>query len=123
MHLKLMIIFGFLSVSAWSDSRPKFLNDYDPSTDVIAENYEAGPYLIYDCVEKHWVCVLESYYNDCVSARVEDQLLKRLDLRCAPIAQLPNKKSCFQKQLYLTGQNVGPNFCVGDEWKQKEIRF
>lgn len=123
MHLKMMILMTFIPTFIWADSRPKFLNGYDPSTDVISENYEAGPFLIYDCVEKHWVCVLESYYKECQSLREEDQLLKKLDLRCSPFSEFPNKKSCFQRQLYLTGQNVGANFCIGDDWKQKEIRF
>lgn len=123
MHLKMMILITFIYSIAWADSRPKYLNDYDPATDVIAENYEAGPFLIYDCKERHWVCVLESYYKDCEASREEDQLLKKLELRCAPITKLSNKKSCFQQQLFLTSQNAGSNFCVGDEWKQKEIRF
>jgi hypothetical protein len=123
MHLKLIILMALISSVALANSRPKILNNYDPATDVIAENYEAGSFLIYDCKEKHWVCVLEYYYKNCTNLREEDQLLKKLELSCAPIAQFPNKKSCFQQQLFLTGQNIGTNFCIGDEWKQKEIRF
>jgi hypothetical protein len=118
-----LIIFWFCIGVSWADSTPKELAGFDPLVDIISENYEAGPFLIYDCVEGHWVCVLESYYRTCESQRAEDQLAKKLDLRCAPIGEFPTKKSCFQRQLYLTGQNQGTRFCIGDEWKQKEVRF
>lgn len=123
MSFKLMLFCMFFAPVLLADSGEKVLNGYDPAVDVIAENYEAGPFLIYDCVEKHWTCVMESYYKDCQAKREKDIHEKKLDLTCAPIASMGNKKSCFQKQLFMVSQNFGTRFCIGDDWKQKEISF
>lgn len=122
MHFKLMV-FLLVSFAAFADDGEKVLNDYDPKVDIISEDYEAGPFLIYDCKKKHFVCVLESYYKACDEKREKDNHNKELDLSCAPIAEMPNKKSCFQKQLFFVSQNQGTKFCVGAEWKQKEIEL
>jgi hypothetical protein len=115
MRFSLMIFCLLFSLLSWGE--------FDPRTDIISEKYEAGAYLIYDCQDKHWVCVLEEYYRDCESQRSQDLSMNKLDLRCAPMGQLPTKQSCFQRQLYVSGQNYGQRFCVGDSWKEKEIRF
>lgn len=122
MHFKLML-FLLMSTSAFGYDGEKVLNDYDPKTDIISEEYEAGPYLMYDCQQKHFVCVLENYYKECQEKRDKDIHEKKLHLSCAPIEQMPNKKSCFQKQLFFVSQNHGTKFCVGESWKQKEIDF
>jgi len=121
MHIKLMLFCMLLAPHLLADDAEKVLNGYDPKVDIIAENYEAGPFLIYDCIEKHYTCVLESYYKECAEKREKDLQLRKLALSCAPLTELPNKKSCFQKQLFMVSQNHGTKFCVGDEWKQKEI--
>ena len=123
MHFKLMLFLMIAALSASADDTEKVLNDYDPKVDIVSENYENGPFLIYDCIEKHYTCVLESYFNDCQKKRDEDLHFKKLELSCAPITQLPNKKSCFQKQLFMVSQNHGVRFCVGPDWKQKEINL
>lgn len=121
MPIKLMLFCIFLSMSAVADDGDKILNGYDPTVDIISENYEAGPFLIYDCEEKHWTCVLESYYKTCEEKRAKDLHDKKVNVRCAPIGALPNKKSCFQRQLFMVSQNHGDKFCVGTDWKQKEM--
>lgn len=123
MFLSLMIFSILFLTNLQADSGQKSLAGFDPRVDVIAENYEAGPYLIYDCEERHWTCVLESYYKECEEKRAQDIHDKKVKLRCAPVGVLPTKKSCFQRQLFLTGQNQGIRFCIGEDWKQKEISF
>lgn len=123
MSFKLMLFCMMFTSVVLADSGEKILNDYDPRVDMIAENYEAGPYLIYDCVEKHWTCVLEPYYEECKEKRAQAMHEKKLNLGCAPIGILPNKKSCFQKQLLMVSQNHGHRFCLGNDWKQKEMDF
>jgi hypothetical protein len=123
MRIKLMLFCMLLASQLLADDGEKVLNDYDGKVDIISDKYEAGPFLIYDCVDKHYVCVLESYFKDCSEARAKDIHEKKLDMTCAPISEHLNKKSCFQKQLFMVGQNHGTKFCVGDDWKQKEIEF
>jgi len=115
----LFLIMSISSVSA--DDGEKVLNDFDPRTDIISEKYEAGPYLIYNCQEKHFVCVMEANYKECEEQRSKDNAEKKLELSCAPISKMLNKKSCFQQQLFFVSQNQGTKFCVGESWKQKEI--
>lgn len=123
MTVKLMLFFALLPALTWADSGEKVLNGYDPRVDIISEDYEAGPFLIYDCEKQAWICVLESYQKECLKKREQDIHLKKLDLRCAFISELPNKKSCFQKQLLMVSQNMGTRFCIHDHWKEKEVEL
>ncbi len=123
MLLKLMVFSLILTPLLHAQEAEKVLNGYDPKVDIISENYEAGPFLIYDCKEKHWTCVLESYYRDCEKSRVTDHHEKKLNMACAAVAEFPTKKSCFQKQLFLVSKNMGTKFCVGKDWKEKEIEL
>jgi hypothetical protein len=123
MRFKLMVFCMLLTSHLLADSGEKVLNGYDGRVDVISENYEAGPFLIYDCIEKHYTCVLEEYYKECGEKRAKDVHERKEMLSCAPISEHLNKKSCFQKQLFIVSQNHGTRFCVGEEWKQKLIEF
>ncbi|GEM_PF-1928224 len=123
MHLTLTIFFGIFACVCWGDSTQKDLSGFDPSTDIISEKYEAGSYLIYDCVEKHWVCVMENFYQECYQKREADIAEKRPVLSCAPIGAFPVKKSCFQRQQYLTTHHHGSRFCIHQDFKEKQIKF
>jgi len=118
-----MIFLIFTSLQLWGDSGEKLVTGFDPARDIIADNYEAGPHLIYDCNEKHWVCVMESFWDKCRDQRTTDLQDKKVFLSCAPIGTFTNKRSCFQRQLFLTSNNHGVSLCVNDEWKQKEAKF
>lgn len=101
----------------------KELAGYDWRVDNIAEGIEAGAWLVYDCEKKHWACLLEEYYVACEEKRAEDILNRKKELRCAPIGSFATKKSCFQRQLYMVGQNWGARFCIPDSEKELRIRF
>jgi hypothetical protein len=120
----LLFLTLIVSFSVMAQDQGKLVTGYDIKTDVIADNYEAGSYLIYDCKERHWTCVLEEYYKECTEKRENDRLsLDEPYHSCAPIEKLSNKRSCFQRQLYLTANNYGERFCIKDSWKEKNIDF
>ena len=121
MLFQLMLFLTFIMGETLADSGEKVLNGYDARVDIISEDYEAGPFLIYDCQKKSWICVLEEYQKTCLEKRAKDVHERKLELSCAFISELPNKKSCFQKQLFMVSQNMGNRFCIGDDWKQKEM--
>lgn len=123
MVFKLMLFLTLVSPRLMADSGDKVLNGYDPKVDIISEEYEAGAFLIYDCEKQTFVCVLESYYKECLTKRAEAQHFKELNVRCAGVEELPNKKSCFQRQLFMVSQNMGNRFCVGTDWKVKQMDF
>lgn len=101
----------------------KVLSGFDPKTDIISDNYETGPFLIYDCQEGHWTCVSETHYKECEEKRDYDIYRKEQRSRCAPLGQFPTKKSCFQRQLFMTSNNHGTRVCILQDWKQKNFIF
>jgi hypothetical protein len=123
--IRLVILFLHLGILSFAtaDSGEKSLAGFDPRTDIIADNYEAGPYLIYDCVEEHWTCVTEPYFRECEEKRKQDLEKNRPRARCSPLGAFPTKKSCFQRELFMTSNNHGQAFCSIGEWKSKEILF
>lgn len=117
----LFILIGHSSLS-WGIDKEIVKLGYDPRVDLISDKYQAGQFLIYDCEEGHWVCVLEEYFKNCQSNRSkEQQLPDELRYSCAPIGSFPNKISCFQRILFLTSQHHGNRFCIKDQWKLKAV--
>jgi hypothetical protein len=116
-------VFSFFvfSFNASSVEPTKIPAGFDPDTDVISENYEAGKYLIYDCEAKHWACIGESDYKDCQERRRDDKNVGSYYHSCAPLGIFPTKKSCFQRQSFLITHNHGYRFCIKDGWKDKAI--
>lgn len=96
-------------------------SDFEMKNDNISEKYLAGAFLIYDCEEKHWVCVLQEDYKVCESNREKAVKNKERQLPCAPIGEFPTKRSCFQRELYLAGQAHGHRFCLLDDIKKEEL--
>lgn len=122
--MKYLILVFILQITQFAFSQEKELAGFDPKTDIISDKYEAGAFLIYDCEEKHWVCVLKDFYDACSENRKMDLVTGISPLHtCAPIGEFPTKKSCFQRQLFLTGHNHGAQFCVKEKWKNKAIDF
>ncbi len=115
-----LIVFLFLGLNSFAQESGRYSNNFDVMTDIISEEYEAGPWLIYDCEKKNWVCVMEEFSKNCEEKREKEKKDPEL-LRhsCANVGSFPNKKSCFQRQLYLTTHHHGSRFCVKEEWKQK----
>lgn len=120
--MMLKVVFLFLLITqGWADSGPKELAGFDAAADVITEDTIAGSWLIYNCQERHWTCVIKEDFDECAEKRDRDKVKRKKRLRCAPLGEFPTKKSCFQRQLYMVGQNHGSRVCVNDRWKQREL--
>jgi len=117
--LLLLLISG--AVLAEEKEEDPLPSDFELKDDSISDKYFAGAFLIYDCEEKHWVCVLKEDYKECDEKREKSKKLREKHLPCAPIGEFPTKRSCFQRQLYLTGQAHGSRFCLLDELKKEEL--
>ena len=127
-----MKIWGFciiilLSNSLWASDRElprtKVVRGFDPRTDIISDDLQAGPYLIYDCSKKSWICVLKEHFDECAKKREEDESLQKTYARCAPISEYEVKFACFQEQLRLVTNVDSEKLCVLDSWKQHEINL
>lgn len=113
-----------LSVDSSRADDNSSLEDEGTLQDIISEEYEAGPFLVYDCKDKHWVCVQPSYYENCKDLRKRDLArTEELYHTCAPAGKFPTKRSCFQRQLFLTTHNHGNRFCIKDKWKEKNVKL
>lgn len=108
----------FAQVGLAQESRAPMM---DPQEDIISDEYEAGPFLIYNCEKNHWVCVAQPYYLECQNKRLADDKKHGVYHSCAPIGEFPSKRSCFQRVLYLTSHNYGDRFCVKNQWKEKGV--
>lgn len=104
-----------------AQNSPRIESGYDPKVDDISEKYEAGAFLIYDCQEGHWVCVLESSYRECEAGRKKALIYNHKVLPCAPIGEFPTKRSCFDRSLFLVTHGHGERFCLSDEIKPREL--
>ena len=121
--MKLLFLFLCLFQVARADDVIKVSAGWDSSTDVISEKYDAGNFLIYDCEDGHWVCVLEEDFKECENIRELDQLTTSIKHKCAAVGRFETKKSCFQRQLFMTSNNFGQSMCVKDSWKAREVDF
>ena len=119
--MKLIFLSLFLLATAFAVEEIPLPADFEMKNDNISEKYLAGAFLIYDCEEKHWVCVLQEDYKACESKRKVSADKKERNLPCAPIGEFPSKRSCFQRQLYLSGHAHGYRFCLLDEIKKEEL--
>lgn len=123
-RLLLFMILSLIQGVQAQDTLPqsdKLVTGYDHKRDIISRDYVTGPYLIYNCERKHWVCVLEEYFEDCKEMRAEDERFNRPQARCAPVGEFDVKFSCFQEQLRLVS-NVDPTkLCILESWKKKNI--
>lgn len=113
----LLFALAFARADDGSDAPP----DFRMNEDRIADAYWAGAFLMYDCEEGHWVCVLKEDYKVCEEKREKAKLNKEKNLPCAPIGEFPTKRSCFQRELFLSGQAHGHRFCLLDELKREEL--
>ena len=124
MKLICLILFtlAVTGVVAQETEETPFPPDYELSQDAISDKYIAGAFLIYDCKEKHWVCVLKDDFSECRENRDKSIAGRKKHLPCAPIGEFPTKRSCFQRQLYLSGHAHGNRFCLLDELKKEELK-
>jgi len=96
---------------------------FDLERDLISENYDAGAFLIYDCLEGHWTCVSQTNFEECEKKRTDDLAADEIISRCAPIGEFKTKKSCFQRQLFMVSHNHGASVCALGRWRAKEIIY
>ena len=127
--MKIMAICSILllSSSLWAAEREiprtKVVRGFDPRTDIISDDLQAGPYLIYDCTKKSWICVLKEHFIECGRKREEDEDNKKTYARCAPLGKFEVKFACFQEQLRMVSNVDAEKLCVTDSWKQHEINL
>lgn len=90
----------------------------DPNMDV---KYQKGPWLVYDCLDNHWVCTRELEYRQCQSHRKKAILDNEKELPCAYFNKFKSQESCWIEQTKLTNRAEPYLFCLHPEEQKKEI--
>lgn len=78
----------------------------------LSLKYTRGPYLIYDCKDKHWVCAGKAEFNYCQESR-DFQIKERSEsLGCVPVRSFNTEIDCNSSQKKLTSRAVATRFCA-----------
>lgn len=73
--------------------------------------YQRGRWLVYDCVDQHWVCTRKEEFEYCQKLRKKALLDKEKVLPCAYFKKFDKRELCWQEQLRLTNRANYYRFC------------
>jgi len=94
------------------------LMDPYPST-----KYLRGQYLLYDCIDKHWVCTSKAEFGACKDGRTIAQADKQDKLPCAPIKEFESESQCNKVQARLTSSASSMRSCKSNEIRKIDKLF
>lgn len=80
----------------------------DPNMDA---KYQKGRWLVYDCIDQHWVCTREEEFRYCEKLRKKAILDKEEALPCAYFKKFQSREMCWNEQLRLTNRAEHYLFC------------
>lgn len=106
---KLGIFILFFTSSAFAQV------DVTLSDPLLSFKYARGAHLIFDCVDKHWVCAAKGEYVRCQKARDFEVLERKDKLSCVPIKLFNSEKECNKSQGKLISRAVAMRFCESSE--------
>lgn len=95
-------------------------DNQDPQLDAL---YIRGPYLVYDCYSKHWVCTGELEYKRCLEQRKEAILDMKYKLPCASFEAFRKRKDCYETQQELTNTSRYERFCLNADLEENRLDF
>ena len=79
----------------------------------LSLKYQKGAFLLYDCVDKHWVCTAKPEFLSCKESRdiaIKDQSSTR---PCVPIREFSSDQACQNHQRTLVDSAMRTRFCNG----------
>lgn len=99
-------------------------NQAEESQDILLQDpnlslkYQRGKYLVYDCIDKHWVCTGEPEFDNCIDGR-EIAISENYErLPCVPIMQFDEVKACQKVQTRLTDRAFTMRDCLSKEMRE-----
>ena len=96
---------------------------FDPTRDNISGKYLGGPVLLYDCEEKHWVCVSGDDAQNCDKTRATEGEKKQIALSCARGTVFETKSTCLYQLRTLTMRGNVPRACLHPDHRSRFIGF
>ncbi len=85
----------------------------------ISNRYYKGPVLIYDCRDRHFVCVDQVSADDCHQGRTEALKKNRFDLVCAPLKVFKTEPECVAEHYRRVHEGVDKSWC----YNERRLRF
>lgn len=97
--------------------------EFDPLKDFLSIKYEAGPALVYDCLDKHWVCTGKSEHKDCTGRRLKNIEEGRIELNCMADKVFESKYDCVNFLERIIHRGNVPRGCLHPEHRKRFIGF
>ena len=81
----------------------------------MTDGYSSGPFLIYDCNKRSFICVDELNFNECRSERKFAIQQRYFNLPCAPLKEFKHYNYCVDQQYELVHNISRRDFCFANE--------
>jgi hypothetical protein len=116
-----------INVSSEQKSSPQEIAEpnKNPGVDILLLDnelsllYSRGPYLVYDCQSRHWVCTGKNEVERCKNAREFSIVENEVNLPCAVIKVFEDEKSCQKKQQIVIDGALENRFCMHPERREQ----
>jgi hypothetical protein len=92
----------------------------DPEMSIF---YQKGGYLIYDCIEKHWVCTAKPEHERCIAVRKNSISDNDPKLPCASIKKFISHEVCIKSQKEMVDWGIRGRFCKHPTINKNEMTF
>lgn len=119
--LAMFLFIGFASGESEVDNEEG--KDFSTLDLRIDSTYQKGPYLIYDCIEKRWICTGKPEYDMCEERRESALAMKEELLGCAAFTFYKTRKKCYKKQLEMIHRGSTQRFCLHPEYRDRNKDF
>jgi len=110
-----LLIFLSFSFQVFGQIRDVLLLDGN-----LDEYYTRGAFLVYDCIDSHWVCTGAKQAKNCKKERknsVENNITK---LPCGNVKEFESENECELAQMKVINSNLAPRFCLHPGFREKE---
>tara|TARA_Y100000768_G_scaffold382909_1_gene364092 strand:+ start:11861 stop:12307 length:447 start_codon:yes stop_codon:yes gene_type:complete len=104
-------------------------NSSDKNEDILLSDpylsvlYQRGAYLIYNCIDGHWVCSGKAEFNSCKETRNEAIKERKVKLPCAPVRTFVSEDDCVAHQASLVNAATENRFCLHPDRRISEIVY
>lgn len=136
MRMMFLIFYTLLSTQAWGQvdvsterelkeqaraaAKDQGPEDFLKGTGVrLSSRYFIGGVLVYDCVDRHFVCTSVESADECRDKRADAITKDRFELPCAPLKAFENHEVCVKEQYKRVHEIPLTAWCYND----KKLRF
>jgi hypothetical protein len=98
--------------------------EFDFGRDVISDKWFAGSSLVFDCENRHWVCVAPEDHQQCAQARERTLIKGKRELACAPAEVYQKRADCHETLRRMVSEgNAYPRVCLHPNERSRIIGF